>query len=100
VPAHAFCGFYVAKADGKLFNKASQVIIVHDGDRNVMTMANEFEGKVKDFAMVVPVPTKIEKEQVHIGERAMVDHVDAYTVPRLVEYYDPDPCPQPPPPPS
>src|SRR5438477_8628497 len=26
--AHAFCGFYVAKADTKLFNKASQVVLV------------------------------------------------------------------------
>ena len=24
----AFCGFYVAKADAKLFNKASQVVLV------------------------------------------------------------------------
>ena len=26
-----FCGFYVAKADTKLFNKASQVVLVRDG---------------------------------------------------------------------
>src|SRR5262249_47283870 len=26
-PAHAFCGFYVAKADAKLFNKASKVVV-------------------------------------------------------------------------
>ncbi len=36
----AFCGFYVAKADTKLFNKASKVAIVRDGDRTVLTMAN------------------------------------------------------------
>ncbi|NJM28284.1 MAG: DUF2330 domain-containing protein, partial [Pseudanabaena sp. RU_4_16] len=27
LPAAAFCGFYVSKADTKLYNKASQVII-------------------------------------------------------------------------
>ena len=32
------------KADTKLFNKASQVVLVRDGDRTVMTMANDFEG--------------------------------------------------------
>ncbi|MGA1285758.1 MAG: DUF2330 domain-containing protein, partial [Prochlorothrix sp.] len=32
-PALAFCGFYVAKADTKLYNQASQVIIARDGDR-------------------------------------------------------------------
>ena len=30
-----FCGFYVAKADTKLFNQASQVVLVRDGDRTV-----------------------------------------------------------------
>jgi len=51
--ATAFCGFYVSKADGTLKNKTSQVIIVHDGNRNVITMYNDFKGNLKDFAMVV-----------------------------------------------
>src|SRR5262245_26529213 len=93
--ASAFCGFFVAKADAKLFNKASQVVIVRDEDKTVLAMANDFQGKVKDFAMVIPVPTKLEKSQIHIGDMKMVDHVDAYTTPRLVEYWDPTPCPQP-----
>ena len=53
----AFCGFYVAKADTKLFNKASQVVLVRDGDRTVLTMANDFKGDPKEFAVVIPVPT-------------------------------------------
>ncbi|NQV86206.1 MAG: DUF2330 domain-containing protein [Woeseiaceae bacterium] len=88
----AFCGFYVARADTSLFNKASQVVLVRDGNRTVITMANDFEGEVKDFAVVIPVPTKIEREQINVGDRAIVEHLDAYTAPRLVEYYDPDPC--------
>src|SRR5262245_38552744 len=96
--AKAFCGFYVAKADAKLFNKASQVVIVRDADKTVLTMANDYQGKVKDFAMVIPVPTKLERNQIHIGDMKMVDHVDAYTVPRLVEYFDMNPCAPPPPP--
>src|SRR4051812_8585555 len=65
-PAEAFCGFFVAKADAKLFNKSSQVVIVRDEDKTVLTMANDYQGKVKDFAMVVPVPTEISREQIHI----------------------------------
>ena len=53
-PAFAFCGFYVAKADTKLFNKASQVVLVRDGDRTIVTMASDFKGDPKEFAMVVP----------------------------------------------
>ncbi len=88
----AFCGFYVGGADAKLFNKASQVVIAHDGDRNIITMANDFQGAVKDFAMVVPVPVAIKKEQVHVGKRTTIEKLDAFSQPRLVEYFDPDPC--------
>ena len=90
--AEAFCGFYVAKADTALFNRASQVVMVRDGDRTVLTMANDFEGDVKDFAIVIPVPTFIEREQINVAEQGLIDHLDAYTAPRLVEYFDPDPC--------
>ena len=88
----AFCGFYVAKADTKLFNKASQVVLVRDGDRTVLTMANDFQGDPKEFAVVMPVPTVLQKEQIHVGDKALVDHLDAYSAPRLVEYFDEDPC--------
>ena len=87
-----FCGFYVSKADTKLFNKASQVVLVRDGDRTVMTMASDFEGEPKEFAVVIPVPTFLTREQIHVGERALVDHLDAYSAPRLVEYFDQNPC--------
>ncbi|HJS59313.1 MAG TPA: DUF2330 domain-containing protein [Vicinamibacteria bacterium] len=92
VDVHAFCGFYVAKADTKLFNKASQVALVRDGEKTVMTMANDFQGDLKEFAMVIPVPTVIQKEQVRVSEKALLDHLDAYSAPRLVEYFDEDPC--------
>jgi len=87
-----FCGFYVAKADTKLFNKASQVVIVRDGDRTVMTMANDFQGEPTEFAVVIPVPTFLRREQIHVGDKALVDHLDAYSAPRLVEYFDDNPC--------
>jgi hypothetical protein len=88
----AFCGFYVAKADTKLFNQASQVALVRDGDQTVLTMANDFQGDPKEFALVVPVPTFIERRQIEVVDKALLDHLDAYTAPRLVEYFDADPC--------
>jgi hypothetical protein len=89
---HAFCGFYVAKADTKIFNQASKVVMVRDDDRTVLTLANDFQGDAKDFAVVIPVPTVLEKGQIHVGENALIDHLDAYSAPRLVEYWDADPC--------
>src|SRR6476469_8191400 len=93
--AWAFCGFYVAKADTKLYNKASQVAIARDGERTVMTMANDFQGEVKDFALVVPVPVVLKEEQVHVGDPKVLERLDAFSAPRLVEYFDPDPCARP-----
>ncbi|MEO1493499.1 MAG: DUF2330 domain-containing protein [Pseudomonadota bacterium] len=91
-PAAAFCGFFVAKGDAKLFNEASKVVMVRDQDRTVITMVNDFQGEVKDFAMVIPAPTVLKREQIHVTENAIVDHLDAYTAPRLVEYHHADPC--------
>lgn len=91
-PAQAFCGFYVAKADAKLYNKASQVVIARDGNRTILTMANDYQGEVKNFALVVPVPTIIQKEQVRVGDPLIMERLDAFSAPRLVEYFDPDPC--------
>jgi hypothetical protein len=90
--AHAFCGFYVGQAGAELWNEASQVVLVRDGERTVVTMSNDYQGNLKDFALVVPVPTVLEKDQIHVGERRFIEHLDAYSAPRLVEYYDPDPC--------
>ena len=93
--ALAFCGFYVAKADTKLFNQASKVVLVRHENKTVITMANDFRGDPKEFALVVPVPSVLEKGQIRVGDRALVERLDAFTAPRLVEYYDPDPCRRP-----
>src|SRR6187455_1757293 len=90
--APAFCGFYVAKADSKLFNKASQVVLVRDGKRTVLTMANDYQGDPKEFAIVIPVPTVVKNGAVQVADKAIIDHIDAYSAPRLVEYFDSDPC--------
>jgi hypothetical protein len=91
-PAWAFCGFYVAKADTKLLNRASQVAIARNENRTVITMANDVQTSAKDFAMVVPVPVVLQKEQVHVGNPKTLERLDAFSAPRLVEYFDPDPC--------
>jgi hypothetical protein len=91
-PADAFCGFYVAKADTKIFNKASQVVLARQDDKTVITMVNDFKGDPKEFAVVIPVPTLIERGQINVGDKKVIDHLDAYTSPRLVEYFDDGPC--------
>jgi len=91
-PAAAFCGFYVGKADAGLFNQASQVILVRDGNRTVISMLNDYKGALDEFALVVPVPHVLQREQIHVGDKKLFERVDAYSAPRLAEYHDDDPC--------
>jgi hypothetical protein len=91
-PANAFCGFYVAQANSKLFNKSSKVVLARSGQKTAITMASDYEGEPKEFAVVVPVPSFIRKDQISAVDPKMIEHLDAYTAPRLVEYFDEDPC--------
>jgi hypothetical protein len=76
----SFCGFYVSKADGALKNKTSQVILVRDGH------------KTKDFAMVVPVPVVLGRNDIKVIDQSIFQKLNDYSAPRLVEYWDENPC--------
>jgi len=58
-------------------------------------MSSDFEGDIKDFALVVPVPVVLEQKDIRVVDRLVFDKLDAYSSPRLVEYYDEDPCYEP-----
>ncbi len=90
--ASAFCGFYVGGADKKLFNNATLVVLLRDGTRTVLSMQNNYQGPPENFAMVVPVPVVLQKENVKTLPREVFDRVDQLAAPRLVEYWEEDPC--------
>jgi hypothetical protein len=92
-PARAFCGFYVEGAGAKLFNEATQVVLMRSGTRTVLSMQNTYRGPLADFALVVPVPVVLQKENVKTLPVAVFDRIDRFTAPRLVEYWEQDPCP-------
>jgi len=94
--AEAFCGFYVAGADTKLYNNATMVVMMRDGKRTVLAMQNNYQGPPENFAMVVPVPVVLGEDDVKTLEREVFDRVDQLAAPRLVEYWEQDPCYQPP----
>ncbi len=91
-PADAFCGFYVAGADAELYNNATMVVMMRDGTRTVLSMQNNYQGPPSDFAMVVPVPVVLQKENVKTLPEAVFLRVDRLAAPRLVEYWEVDPC--------
>ncbi|MFT3691769.1 MAG: DUF2330 domain-containing protein [Kofleriaceae bacterium] len=93
----AFCGFYVASSDQPMFNDATQVVLMRDGTRTVLSMQNNYKGPPDAFAMVVPVPTVLHEGDVKTLAKDVFDHVEKMGAPRLVEYWEQDPCAPPPP---
>jgi len=91
-PADAFCGFYVAPSDQPLYNDASMVALMREGTRTVMSMSNNYKGPAADFAMVVPVPVVLQKENVKTLPHDTFQKLEALSAPRLVEYWEQDPC--------
>jgi hypothetical protein len=92
--ADAFCGFYVSPGEKPLFNDASFVALMRDGTRTVMSMSNNYKGPPSDFAMVVPVPVVLQKENVKTLPKNVFTHLEELSAPRLVEYWEQDPCPK------
>ena len=92
--ASAFCGFYVAPSDAPLYNDATMVALMREGTRTVLSMSNNYKGPAADFAMVVPVPVVLKKENVKTLPLDIFKKLEALSAPRLVEYWEQDPCMQ------
>jgi hypothetical protein len=90
--ALAFGGFYVAKADSRLFNQTAKVVLSRHDGKTVITLVNDYQGALEEFAIVVPVPSVLERGQIHVTTGAIVDRLDAHTAPRLIKQVDDDPC--------
>jgi MYXO-CTERM domain-containing protein len=92
--ASAFCGFYVNGAGGEMFNDATQVTLMRMGTRTVLSMQNNYKGPTEAFALVIPVPVVLQKEDVKTLPKEVFAKVDTMGAPRLVEYWEQDPCMQ------
>ncbi len=89
---HAFCGFYVDEGGKTLANDATQVVLMRSGTKTVLSMQNDYRGPPDHFAMVVPVPVVLQKDQVKTLPKPLLDKVERLDAPRLVEYWEQDPC--------
>src|SRR5664279_3383113 len=88
----AFCGFYVADSNKPMFNDATQVVLMRDGTRTVLSMQNNYKGPPEAFALVVPVPSVLHEGDVKTLTKDVFSHVEMMGAPRLVEYWEQDPC--------
>lgn len=86
--AQAFCGHYLGTADSSSpKNEVSQIVYVREGNRTTITMANDYSGGSPTFAMIIPVPDTIDRDDIKLlDDPTVVKRVDTYAGPRLVSY--------------
>jgi hypothetical protein len=75
-----------------LTSDATQVVLMRDGTTTVQTMQNRYEGPLANFALVVPTPEVLTKEQVKTLKPTVFENIDRASAPRLSEYWQHDPC--------
>jgi MYXO-CTERM domain-containing protein len=99
--ADAMCGFIAPRKppntqrSARIVNESSKVAMARTGDLTTITMANDVKGDVREFALVIPVPTKITKDMIKVVSPEIFDQVEALTAPRVVETQDKNPCARP-----
>ncbi|MCB9563240.1 MAG: DUF2330 domain-containing protein [Kofleriaceae bacterium] len=92
VPATVCCGAYVAPSEGVRLNDALHLVVVRDGTRTFVTLQNHYRGPIEDFALLVPVPSVLQADDVKTLDPSVFDAVTLVTAPSLTAYDEIDPC--------
>jgi hypothetical protein len=91
-PAFALPGFIAGKGDTPRVSNTTQVVLLEKGDHTVVTVWADYEGPLDQFALVLPVPSDVELEDVKTLKRDAIDHLDEISAPRFHEFWEKDPC--------
>ena len=84
--ASGFCGTYVGGPGQTIRNQGSQIVVARYGDRTTLTMFNDFQGDPTDFALVIPMPSSIDGNNVRTIDGDFMGRLDAYSTPREVAF--------------
>ncbi|MGD1700965.1 DUF2330 domain-containing protein [Dapis sp. BLCC M229] len=82
----SFCGFFVAKVDAEMFNNRSQVAIAHQDNQTTYSLAFDYKGEPEEFALILPVPVVLKKQDVRVISPKLFQRLDDFTAPRLIDY--------------
>ncbi len=94
-PADA-CGGFIAHNEGLRINDALELVVVRDGTHTELSVRNRYRGPVEAFAILVPVPVVLQKEDVHTLDDSVFDSLAALTSPQVYYLSEDDPCRPPP----
>jgi MYXO-CTERM domain-containing protein len=91
-PASALPGFFASKGAESPLSHSAHAVLMRNGGKTAVTIMVDYEGDLKPFAWVVPVPKDVEVEAVKTMKRDSVEHVDVISAPRFHEFWEMDPC--------
>ena len=93
-PAGAFCGFYVAGGDAKLFNNATQVVLMRDGHAHRAVDAEQLPGPARELRDGGAGAGRAQEGgRQDAAQRGVRRTSTRWRAPRLVEYWEQDPVP-------
>jgi hypothetical protein len=89
--AGAFPGFYAYKGK-KPANLSTHVILMKRDATTVVTVMPDYEGDLKPFVVVMPVPDDVKATDARSLKREFVERIDEISAPRFHEFWEMDPC--------
>lgn len=84
--AAAFCGAFIGDASGPPSNVSSRMALATSGDFSTLTLFNDVQAGAGHFGLVIPVPPGLDRDNLRLASTALMDRMDRYTAPRLVDY--------------
>ena len=85
-PSSAFCGAYVSATGEEIQNHASRIVLSREDNITSLTMFNDFQGDASEFGLIIPVASTIDADNVRLVDPSLLDRLDRYSAPRLVQY--------------
>lgn len=90
--SYAGLGLFLAKDGSDVISKQSKVVVARKDNINVLTFTNEFESEADELMLLIPVSEAVKPSQVSMIDMSLLNTLEEYTSPRLVEYVNFDPC--------
>lgn len=89
-PAHASNVMLAGAGSEKVHS--TNIFLMQKGDTSVVTIHPDYEGPLRAFAVIVPVPKDVTKDRITTLKREYGDRVAQVSAPKFAEFWEMDPC--------
>lgn len=89
-------GFFATPGGAEATSSETQVAVVSDGaetgGQSVVTVMTDYQGPMKPFALVLPVPKDVKLADVKVLKRGALERLEELTAPRFHEFWEMEAC--------